>query len=86
MQAVVGKCGADMLWSPVAFEPDDPNCVWEVSKRQPWFADDIPDSVPAWSLAALWDMVRARRKVLCFDTDMRAEEVISRLVDAITNQ
>ncbi len=85
MQEVVGKCGADMLWMPVTFEPDDPNCVWEVNKRQLWFADDIPDSVPAWSLSALWDMVRARKKVFQFDTDMRAEEVLSLLVDAIAN-
>lgn len=81
---------ADMCYANVEFNPNYlpdirlsgipyAKCV-ETYKAVGLIAEDI---IPAWSLAALWDIVHNLDKTYDFDTKMKSDELMELLVKTI---
>ena len=85
LEAGLDKEMADMCWRNYVLTYDFGHAM-EVGAVEPIlyaFNTKSRDSTPAWSLAALWDIVHSLDKTYDFDTKMSSEELIEILVKTI---
>lgn len=89
MTAGLAPKSADMKWTNV--EPDADGGGYYLNKEsneyhlevgQPYF-DLNDDSIPAWSLSALWDLLNESKITLEYATNRSSEALIESIVTAV---